>query len=141
MTCSIEGCGGKVVAKGLCAKHYMRQRRGGDPTAKRKTGPKPRPRATEAALYTALAKGESATPRDIADGFYPHWSERTRARWAKAMEIVDWLRAKGVDVEALQNAARFRNGEPNVSGLLETAIEIARPLVAVALAEEEDDGS
>jgi len=29
--CSIEGCDAKPVAKGLCAKHYMRQRRTGDP--------------------------------------------------------------------------------------------------------------
>lgn len=28
-TCSIEGCGGAVAARGLCTKHYARQRRNG----------------------------------------------------------------------------------------------------------------
>ena len=29
--CKIEGCSGKAVARGLCAMHYMRVRRTGDP--------------------------------------------------------------------------------------------------------------
>ena len=37
--CSIEGCDGKTVAKGLCAKHYMRVRRTGDPSKTRPPGP------------------------------------------------------------------------------------------------------
>lgn len=31
MTCSIEGCGGRVEAKGYCAKHYQRFKKYGDP--------------------------------------------------------------------------------------------------------------
>jgi len=38
--CKIEGCDRKPVANGLCAKHYMRARRTGDPTQTRKPGPK-----------------------------------------------------------------------------------------------------
>jgi hypothetical protein len=30
--CLVDGCDKKPIAKGLCAKHYMRQRRTGDPT-------------------------------------------------------------------------------------------------------------
>jgi hypothetical protein len=30
--CRIEGCEGKPVGKGLCWKHYQRQRRHGDPS-------------------------------------------------------------------------------------------------------------
>ena len=42
--CTIQRCTNKAVALGLCAKHYMRQRRTGDPTsAKLKPGPKPKP--------------------------------------------------------------------------------------------------
>lgn len=29
--CSIDGCGAKVLARGLCSKHYDRWRRNGDP--------------------------------------------------------------------------------------------------------------
>lgn len=38
--CTIEGCDRKPVAKGLCAKHYMRARRTGDPNHTRKPGHK-----------------------------------------------------------------------------------------------------
>jgi hypothetical protein len=37
--CEISGCPNPTVAQGLCAKHYMRQRRTGDPTVTRKPGP------------------------------------------------------------------------------------------------------
>ena len=37
--CIITDCQNKPVAKGLCAKHYMRQRRSGDPNKVRKRGP------------------------------------------------------------------------------------------------------
>jgi hypothetical protein len=36
--CRIEGCDAKPVAKGLCAKHYMRQRRQGSPDKVGKPG-------------------------------------------------------------------------------------------------------
>ena len=38
--CTIEGCDRKPVASGLCAKHYMRARRTGDPTQTYKPGRK-----------------------------------------------------------------------------------------------------
>jgi DNA-binding response OmpR family regulator len=38
--CTIEGCDRKPVARGLCAKHYMRARRTGDPTQTHKPGRK-----------------------------------------------------------------------------------------------------
>jgi len=42
--CKVAGCTNAAIALGLCAKHYMRQRRTGDPTsANRKPGPKPQP--------------------------------------------------------------------------------------------------
>jgi hypothetical protein len=39
--CKIEGCKGKVFVKGLCAKHYTRMRRTGNPNKTRKRGRKP----------------------------------------------------------------------------------------------------
>jgi hypothetical protein len=38
--CKIDGCNRVPVAKGLCAKHYLRLRRTGDASLVRKTGPK-----------------------------------------------------------------------------------------------------
>ena len=38
--CAIPGCPHEAVAKGLCAKHYMRLRRAGDPMAKLQAGRK-----------------------------------------------------------------------------------------------------
>jgi hypothetical protein len=43
MTCKIEGCGGVVVARRLCAKHYMRWKRTGDALKTGKPGRKPDP--------------------------------------------------------------------------------------------------
>jgi hypothetical protein len=40
----IQGGPNQTIAKELCAKHYMRQRRTGDATIKRKPGPKPQPK-------------------------------------------------------------------------------------------------
>jgi hypothetical protein len=70
--CTIEGCPNAAVAKGLCAKHYMRVVRTGDATAKQKPGPKPKPggkgeamaslQAEIAALKTRLA-AEVERPR------------------------------------------------------------------------------
>src|ERR1700687_6088974 len=34
--CTIDGCAANPIAKGLCSKHYMRVRRGGDASKKRK---------------------------------------------------------------------------------------------------------
>jgi chromosome segregation ATPase len=41
--CKLQGCPNAAIAKGLCAKHYMRARRTGDPSIKLKPGPKPKP--------------------------------------------------------------------------------------------------
>jgi hypothetical protein len=38
--CKIEGCQSRSVAKDLCAKHYMRERRTGDASRTRKPGRK-----------------------------------------------------------------------------------------------------
>jgi hypothetical protein len=48
--CKVAGCTNVVLALGLCAKHYMRARRTGDPSIKLKPGPKPKPGGKVAAL-------------------------------------------------------------------------------------------
>ena len=65
--CKIAECDGKPVAKGLCARHYMRARRTGDPTETRKPGPHP---SAVVAAHRAL---------------FPEASPRTQARLAKLL--------------------------------------------------------
>jgi hypothetical protein len=43
MTCKIKGCPNPAFGHGLCAKHYFRQRRHGDPAVTHKPGPKSEP--------------------------------------------------------------------------------------------------
>ena len=95
--CTIEGCGARATAKGLCAKHYMRLRRTDDPNRVRKSGPKP---SENRSLLTP----------------------RARARFAQAMRILE--DAGGGAEEKLQaiRAARRPNGSLNVSKLLGIAI-------------------
>jgi hypothetical protein len=60
--CTIPGCYSQAVAWGLCTKHYMRNRRHGDPNAAFKRGRpvKPRPEDPETvALRQTLAKAEA----------------------------------------------------------------------------------
>jgi hypothetical protein len=61
--CSIEGCDGKAIAKGLCAKHYMRLRRTGDPGSERKRG---RPRDQDEMLAMTRTMFKEFSPRTIA---------------------------------------------------------------------------
>jgi hypothetical protein len=106
--CSIDGCDAKVVAKGLCAKHYMRQRRNGDPEKVRKAG---RP------------KTEWSHHVDHSD----HWSRRTQARFKAAVILLRSLNPE--DDQFMQEAlklmelARRPSGETNVSQFLDLAAE------------------
>jgi hypothetical protein len=99
--CMMEGCEGKVIAKGLCAKHYMRQRRTGDASQTRKRGPRPSP------WLEYL--------RDL----LPEYSPRTRARYAQAMS---WLSPHGQEaMKSAIDAATRPNGTVNVTRLIEIA--------------------
>jgi len=105
--CQITGCQGKVVARGLCAKHYARARRTGDPHRAGKPG---RPR--EQNMYMDMA-------RDLSGGT---WSPRTVARYATAMENLDQCSAEA-RVKAFESCHR-PNGTINVSQLLKRSIEL-----------------
>jgi len=55
--CDVKDCPNNSVAKGLCAKHYMRARRNGDPNKVRKRGPtSDRPRAVSARTWTRFKR-------------------------------------------------------------------------------------
>jgi hypothetical protein len=106
--CKITGCKGKVVARGLCAKHYMRTRRTGDPA---KTGKPGRPPEMESA-YMDMAR----------EVWGPDRSPRTQARIAAAFYNLDQCspKARGKVV-----AECFRpNGTINVSQLLQRSIDL-----------------
>jgi hypothetical protein len=71
--CEIKGCQGKARARGLCAKHYMRLLRQGDPE---KLGRPGRPPKHDP--YTEMANLVGAG----------EWSRRTMARYAEASRIL-----------------------------------------------------
>jgi hypothetical protein len=98
--CKIEGCPDKPIAKGLCAKHYMRERRTGDAKQTRKPGRKPD-------AYVALLRGI------VGEDF---GSPSTFARYTAAMKML-----RVVDIKTRQaavTAASRPNGTLNVSKLL-----------------------
>jgi hypothetical protein len=95
--CMIEGCDTKSVAKGLCAKHYMRQRRTGNPNQVRKPG---RKRSPPLELLTE------------------NRARRSNMRFVLAAR---WLREAGADDDALRQAIKAAsrpNGMLNIPRLL-----------------------
>jgi hypothetical protein len=98
--CKIEGCDAKPVAKELCAKHYMRQRRHGSADEVRKPG---RPRDQVLDTYRSL---------------FREWSPRTLARYKRAMDIARGLNlAEGEKQKFVETHTR-PNGTLNVSAML-----------------------
>ena len=111
--CKIEGCWGKPVAQGLCAKHYMRLRRHGNATETHKPGPKP---SRLNVAFRALMADSELSPR-------------TLARHAKAYRLLAGL----IDDETMKQvlkAVTRPSGSLNASKLL---------AIAIALAEEDGD--
>jgi hypothetical protein len=96
--CSIEGCYAKPVAKGLCAKHYMRVKRQGSPD---KTGKPGRPRSLGL---------------DLTRSVFPDYSARTIARHNKALQM---LGSEALRKNVIQKNTR-PNGSISVSGMLAT---------------------
>jgi hypothetical protein len=100
--CSIDGCDAKAVAKGLCAKHYARQRPNGDPEKVRKAG-----------------RHRSEWSAWVEDQFR-EWSPRTRARYKTATRLLGKL-GDQERKEAVRLATR-PNGSVNVSQMLDMAM-------------------
>lgn len=96
--CVIEGCESKPMAKGLCAKHYMRQRRTGDVTRVRKAGRK----------RSQLLKG------------FEDWSPLTKQRFAEAVRMLREACDNDEKAESIKAATR-PNGTLSVSKLLRIA--------------------
>ena len=100
--CVFESCDRKPVAKGLCAKHYMRLRRAGNPNTVGKSGRK------KSRERTAFEASGIRVGVDM--------SLRTFARFKQAMEM---LQIAGCDIKPCIAAALRPNGTLNVSRLLE----------------------
>jgi len=82
MRCKVEGCASQAVAGGMCAKHYMRVKRRGDPNVRLRPGPKPGPApAAAAASELAALRAEAAALRQENAGLQ---RELTKARAAAA---------------------------------------------------------
>jgi hypothetical protein len=96
----IDGCDREPLAKGLCAKHYVRQRRAGDPSRVGKAGRK--------------------TPADL-DYWrttFPDWSPRAQARFVRAMRMLEDAGGGTEEKQRAIKAATRSNGSVNVSKLL-----------------------
>jgi hypothetical protein len=102
--CSIDGCDAKPVAKGLCAKHYMRTRRHGSAAVKHKTGP----------------KSGTKPDLDLNRSLFPGWSPRSVARYTQAMRAMSFA-PEEKRKEAILAATR-PNGSLNVSELYRLAV-------------------
>jgi hypothetical protein len=98
--CRIEGCDAKPVAKGLCPKHYMRERRHGSVDEVRKSG---RPRDQVLDLYRSL---------------FREWSPRTLARYKRTMDILNGLKLAEVEIKAFIINHTRPNGTLKVSTML-----------------------
>jgi hypothetical protein len=90
--CTIPGCSKRAVAHGLCAKHYMRLRRRGDPNAEFPPGrqPKARPEDPETAALrrenAALLEEVAALKRRLDEG--P--GAARRHAWRKNRATTHW---------------------------------------------------
>ncbi len=104
--CSTPDCSSPVLAKGLCAKHYMRQRRTGDPATTRKPG-RPLDRVTQ-----------------VMRALHLDYSPRTVARYRKAMHLLD--RFDDGSKKRVLVAATRPNGTINVSRLLDLALLVSQ---------------
>jgi hypothetical protein len=101
--CSIEGCDGKTALKGLCAKHYMRVRRTGDPSKTWLPGP---PRK---AGLTAFLRSQ-----------FSDLSPNTQNRHIRAYKVLAAFGGQEALEAAILKASRA-NGPVNVAAMLRQA--------------------
>jgi hypothetical protein len=97
--CSIEGCDGNTTVKGLCAKHYMRVRRTGDPSKTRPPGP---PRK---AGLTAFLRSQ-----------FSDLSPSTQNRHIRACKVMTAFGGQEALEAAISKASRA-NGSVNVAAM------------------------
>ena len=101
--CSVLDCGIPASTRGLCKKHYMRFRRHGDPSIKKRPGPR---RASATAILLEQ---------------FPEQSKRTRARLTRAIQLAGLIRdhfnVEGALEEAIRHATR-KDGSLNITRLL-----------------------
>src|SRR6516164_1880492 len=119
--CKISGCRTPAIAQGLCAKHYMRQRRTGDPTAKRKPGPKskpgPKPKRPQAAAAAAAPSHEVlALRREVASfrairkfGRVEKWRGRPYRYWHPGDGYKYWAMTSEIRQSWIINRAKVRH--------------------------------
>jgi hypothetical protein len=101
--CKVTDCKNKPVAKGLCAKHYMRMRRTGDANTVRKRGP------------------ASDRPAGI--------SARTWGRFKRAGLLFEAMGYPYEDFARAMDWVKRRNGSFNVSKLLQEAERLKRDIL------------
>lgn len=117
MECSITDCDNPAAARGLCAKHYMRARRTGDPTVVRKRGP----------------TSDPSSITSVVGSLFKEWSRSTQTRWIRAMildrKLQEYLGADEHFTKAVMLATR-PNGSLNVAKLLRVMEDRAAMIAA-----------
>jgi hypothetical protein len=104
LMCTIKGCNDKAIAKGLCARHYMRLRRTGNANSARKRG---RPQVPPRIEVEVMRQGSNL-------------SKRSLARYNRALKFIDLLEDPETRTALLKAAAR-PSGFMSFSKLLELA--------------------
>jgi hypothetical protein len=104
--CTVKDCDRPRKAKGLCATHYQRWRRTGDPEEVRRAG-RPRDQMLER----------------LREEFSGKWNPRTITRYKRALAMLWAAGCTEEEVENLSAAARIANGKPNVACLERLAKE------------------
>ena len=106
--CSIEGCDAPVLAKGLCAKHYMRQRKHGRADVVEKRGR--RPGELKAMQKQLMMQGD--------------WSQSRFERWWLAIRILHSSGASEPERKRVIESASRPNGSLNVSKAVRAAWDL-----------------
>jgi hypothetical protein len=119
MCCTIEGCGGEAVAKGLCAKHYMRLRRAGSADTVGKAGRPPNKWRAEVL----------ADERRAGAGYLQRMSPRTRAKYWKWIDFMHYANDPEMVEQAMRIAAfKHHRDTANYSRLEQIAKTLGRAL-------------
>jgi hypothetical protein len=139
MNCSVPGCRGEAVAQGLCAKHYMRLRRRGDPNAGFPVGRQPRPKPADpeldalrrdnAALREQVAALLKAAGRDGAGAQAPRGARDLFDHLAAVVKERDRLAR---EVAALRAASRVAPDEVNAVARLVREVEALKARLAAS---------
>jgi hypothetical protein len=124
--CRIEGCGAKPVARGLCAKHYMRRRRQGSPDKVGKPG-RPRSALLECLRDQQREWERKRVSRRVSPRTLTRRAQRYRLQHARFNDATVMARIEGPltgrERAMLVALLEERRGAVDIAAMLEALIE------------------